>query len=309
MKHRVPADPTLTSIAIAYRNPDSALIGDEVMPKVKPVGTETFKYLEYNLADGYSVPDNEVGRKGRVNEVSFSAEEKEASTKDYGLEDPIPSGDIEAAKSRNINVLGESVEYIMNLNNLAREVRVAKIVQDPGNYSSNNIETLSGTDMFTSLDADPLSTLHDVLNSMFIRGNTLTMSSYIWNLFRRHPNVLKQFFPNGGGASITRQQLVDELEIKRLLVGESFVNTARKGHDAKLERTWGNSLAFHYQDREANTRKGMTWGMTVPLGKPVAMQWPDKNIGLRGGVRVRAGEGLKELVIAIEAGALIQNAA
>jgi hypothetical protein len=40
-----PIDPKLTAVAIAYRNPDVALIADEVLP-ITPVAQE-FKHLVY----------------------------------------------------------------------------------------------------------------------------------------------------------------------------------------------------------------------------------------------------------------------
>lgn len=305
MKTRMPVDPTLTSIAIAWRNPDGSLIADEAMFRCKPIATSEFKYLEYDIAEGLRVPETKVGRKGKVNEVSFQAEEKDGSTKDYGLDDLIPQDDLDAAKSRKINLQGDSVEYIMGLIKLDREIRVAGVVQDPNNY--NSVESLSGTDMFTDPASKPLEILHDGLDSMFIRGNTLILGQGVWSKVRRHPNVLKSFYPNGGGGSITRKQLCEELEIERILVGRSFVNNARKGQAPNVNRTWGNSIAFHYQDRAASNKRGMTWGLTVPYGKPVAMQEHDSSIGLRGGVRVRAGESVKEQVLAKDAGYLIQN--
>ncbi len=307
MKTRMPVDPTLTSIAIAYRNPDSSLIADEVMPRCSPIPTSEFKYLEYDIEDGLRVPETAVGRKGKVNEVSFQAEEKDGSTSDYGLDDLIPQADIDAAKSRNINLQGDSVEYIMGLVKLDRELRVAAAVQNPANYNANAVEALSGSDLFTDPASKPLEILQDALDSMFIRGNTLTMGQGVWSKFRRHPTVLKAFFPNGGGGSVTRQQLIEELEIERLLIGTSFVNNARKGQVANMARTWGNSIAFHYQDRTASNKRGMTWGLTIPFGKPVGMQSFDENIGLKGGIRVRAGESVAEQVLAKSAGYLIQN--
>lgn len=67
-----PVQPYLTAIAIAYRNP--VLIADEVLPRV-PVGVQDFKYLKHNLADGFTIPDTKVGRRGKPNEVEFQATE------------------------------------------------------------------------------------------------------------------------------------------------------------------------------------------------------------------------------------------
>lgn len=47
--------------------------------------------------------------------------------------------------------------------------------------------------------------------------------------------------------------------------------------------------------------------MTVPYGTAVAGTIDEQGVGLRGGVRVRAGESLKELVVSKGAGMLLKN--
>jgi len=97
-------NPVLTGIAIGYSNPDVALIADAAMPRVE-VGGETFKWLEYPLAEAFTVPDTRVGRKGRVGEVEFTATERDGSVESYGLQDFIPASDIDAARAQRENRL------------------------------------------------------------------------------------------------------------------------------------------------------------------------------------------------------------
>jgi len=92
-----PIDPTLTAIAIGYRNPAHVLIAKRALPPL-PVLSETFKWNEYPLAEGFTVPDTKVGRKSRPNQVEFNVSEKDASVEDYGLDDPIPYSDIQAIR-------------------------------------------------------------------------------------------------------------------------------------------------------------------------------------------------------------------
>lgn len=68
-----PIDAHLTAIAIAYRN--SSMIADEVLPRV-PVGKAEFKWWEYDLGQGFTVPNTNVGRTSQPNQVEFNAEEK-----------------------------------------------------------------------------------------------------------------------------------------------------------------------------------------------------------------------------------------
>lgn len=111
MKAPFPIQPELTAIAMAYRNTD--LVADRVLPLIT-VGKQEFKYLVYDKADRYAIPDTKVARKSRPNEVEFGSTEKTASTEDHALDDPVPQADIENAPP-NFDPLGNATEGIMDL--------------------------------------------------------------------------------------------------------------------------------------------------------------------------------------------------
>jgi len=296
--------PELTAIAIAYSNPDSAFIADIAMPRVKPVGKKEFQYAEYDLSN-FDRPDSRVGRKGRPNEVTRGDKLLPAAIEDFGLEDPIPQDDIDQGRAMNRDIMGEAVEYIMGLIKLDRECRVAAIVQNGVNYDHRL--ALSGSDMFSDPDAKPIDRLLECLDTPMLRPNTICLSAPVWSKLRVHPKVLKAVYPNETGATVSREQVANLLEIKTIAIGAAWVNRNRKGQEAQLMRTWGNNIAMLYLDSTAASDKGVTWGMTVPYGAPVGGTIDDPYIGLRGGKRVRAGESLKELVTAKGAGFLLQN--
>ncbi|MDY0349462.1 MAG: hypothetical protein RBR13_11630 [Tenuifilaceae bacterium] len=303
---RVPANPQLTAIAMAWRNPKASLVADDVLFRAPAVATEEFRYHVHELSQGFTIPETRVGSRGRVTEVSFEGSEVTAHTTDFGIEDPIPLKDVERGKAAGIDVHGQSVEYIMHLLALDREVRVARLCQNPDNYLTGNVTPCASGDKLTNPDADPMEMLNAILDDMFIRPNTMVLNQRVWGQLRRHPNVIRAIFPTSSGkGSVTRQQIMEELELENLFVAGSFVNNARKGEAMNLQRTWGNDICLHYQDRQASSKAGITWGMTVPYGKPVATSWFDKDIGLRGGERVRVGHSLAEIVTARAAGALI----
>ncbi|KNE88004.1 hypothetical protein PSTG_18602, partial [Puccinia striiformis f. sp. tritici PST-78] len=105
------------AIAIAYRN--TSMIADEVLPRV-PVGKAEFKWWEYDLGQGFTVPNTNVGRTSQPNQVEFDAEEKTSSTNDYGLDAPVPQSDIDNAPA-NYDPLGRAAERTTDLILLDRE--------------------------------------------------------------------------------------------------------------------------------------------------------------------------------------------
>lgn len=309
-------DPALTAIAIGYSNPDVTLIADEVLPRVD-VMSEKFKWTRYPLEEGFTVPQTRVGRKGAVARVSFSGTEVPDEIEDYGLEDQIPYSDIqEAERQRAMNrslfdPRNRSVEMLTNLLKLDREVRVANTVFALGTYAANRRVTLSGASQLSAYaTSDPLGVFSAALDGTLVhRPNTVVIGQAVWSVVRRHPklvNAVKGNLTNEG--MITREQLAELLEVKRVLVGEGFVNVARKGQEASLARVWGKHVAFLYLDRAAAQTQGVTFGMTAQLGSRLAGAWEDKNIGLQGGETVRVGERVKELIVAQDVGYFLQNA-
>lgn len=302
-----PIIPALTGIAIAYRNRD--MIADQVLPRVTPVATEAFKYFVYSQAQGFTVPDTKVGRRSKPNQVEFSAEERDGSTSDYALDDSIPIKDIQNAP-KGIDPRSMSVEYIMGLIALDREVRVARLVFNPATYPTANKVTLSGTSQFTDKTSDPIGVISDALDSCLVRPNTMVIGRPAFSVLARHPQIVSACLRNPGQAGIARRQdIADLFELKEIQVGEAFVNNARKGQPAAMSRCWGKHISLIYKNPQAAPQRDVTFGMTIPFGDPVAGAWPDKDIGMRGGERVRAGESTAEVVTCSDAAYFLQNVA
>ncbi len=299
--------PELTAIAIAYMQRQSDFIADLVLPRVKAVGKREFKYQVYGL-ESYANPDTRVGRKGRPNEVSWASREETAAVEDFGLEDPIPQDDIDQGNKDGRNVTGESTEYIMSLLRIDRESRVASLVQSAANYAANNVQTRAANQGLDNDAVDAPEIIRELLEKPMVRPNIGIMSRLVWSKVSHNTLLVKAIRGQLAGDKITPQDFCDYFELESLLIGPARKNRAAKGKNPTLESIWGPHIAFHYRDLAASEQRGVTWGLTVPYGTPVAGATPDGDIGLRGGVRVRAGESLKELVLAKDAGCLIKNA-
>lgn len=299
--------PELTAIAIAFMQRPSDFIADFVLPRVKSVGKREFKYQVYGL-ESYATLDTRVGRKGRPNEVSWASREETAAVEDFGLEDPIPQDDIDQGGKDGRNVTGESTEYIMGLLRIDRESRAASLVQSAENYAANNVQTRAAAQGLDNDAVDAPEIISDLLEKPMVRPNIGIMSRLVWSKISRNALLVKAIRGQLAGDKITPQDFCDYFELESLLIGPARKSRAAKGKNPTLESIWGPHIAFHYRDLAASEQRGVTWGLTVPYGTPVAGSTPDGGIGLRGGVRVRAGESLKELVLAKDAGCLIKNA-
>lgn len=309
-------DPVLTAVAVGYRNEAQTLIADEVLPRV-PVGAEKYKWTEYPLEEAFNLPDTRVGRRGRVQELEFSGTEKTDEVEDHGLETSIPNSDIDAArtareqKRSTYDPEGHSTMMLMDTILNVRESRVASIVQTLGNYAANRRITLAGNSQFSDYaNSDPIGVIKTGLESTLVyRPNIMAMGQAAWSKLSSHPhivNAVKGNLTNKG--VVSKEAVADLFEVKKVLVGEGWVNTAKPGQAPNLARAWGKHISLLFVNPVARPEQGITWGMTAQYGTRISGRIIDPDIGLQGGVRIRTGERVKEHVVAKDVGYLIQNA-
>lgn len=308
---------SLTALAIGYRNPDKALIAEKVLPP-RPVYSERFKWTEYPTKEGFRSVDNRVGRTGEVPRVDFSAFERDSSVVDYGMESPIPISDIqEAEKMREagqsiVDPRQQAVTGITYYNQLQREKRTAALVHNPASYPAGQQIVLSGTDQFDDPDSDPIGVISTALESTLIfRPNKLVMNKTVISKLTRHPKMINAI--KGGLQTegiVTKEQITSLFEgLDEILVGEALLDGAKWGQPLALQRVWGNHIAAIHVDREASPQNGqVTFGFTAKYGTAIAGEILDAQVGLQGGVVVRAGDRERQLVVAPDVGFLIQNA-
>lgn len=301
-----PVDARLTAIALAYRNPDIALIADEVLP-LTPTGAE-FKWLLYNLAQGFTVPDTKVGRKSFPTEVEFAATEQQDKVVDHALGDFIPNEDIDD-DNQGVDPRGTAVAYLTNLLNLAREIRVANLVFNTNSYVAGNQATLSGTSQWSdTANSDPVAAIGDALDVPVYRPNIAIFGQAAWTKTRRHPKLVQAIKGTAQGAGmVSRQEFADFFELSNVYVGAGFVNTAKKGQTVATSRVWGKHAAFIYRDRAAGPQAGVTFGFTAQAGTRMAGSIPEPKRGYNGGEEVRVGHRVKEVVCATDLGYWFQN--
>lgn len=306
-----PTDPRLIAIAVAHVNPDVTLIADQVLPRIPEIGVENFKWFKYDLAQGFTMPDTQVGRTGMPNELEFRGTEQAGFTRDYGLDSPIPQKDIdEAAKTGAKSPVDLAVGYITGLIKLGREIRVANKVFNAAEYAAANKTALVGNAQLSDfVNSDPVAVFDAALDAPILRPNYLAMGEAVWRKLRRHPKLAKAIYGNDkADATVKRADLAEFLEVKEIFVGQSRLNIAKPGQAENMQFAWGKHICAFYRDQSAGTQGGLTFGYTVPRKGFQAGSLPDPKISVEGGVRVRAWESTDEVIAAPHLGYLIQNA-
>lgn len=310
-----PVNPALTAIAIGYRNDRLSFVADRFLPRV-PVGGERFSWTYHPVAQAFTVPDTRVPRTGRVGQLEFSGEQRDASVEDYGLDSPIPQTDIIEARRMRDEGLGThdpegmAVELLTDVILIDRELRVAAIAQNPNTYAASRRVALSGTSKFSDYaNSDPIAVIKAAIAGTFIfRPNTMTTSAPVLDVLSSHPHIVNAVRGNVTGRGIvSREEIAKLFNLKEVLVGESYVNSARVGQPENIVPVWGNHISFTYVNPQARPESGLTFGLTATYGTRISGSIEDKDVGLLGGRRVRVGERVRELITAPDVGFFLQN--
>ncbi len=305
-----PINAEYSAIAINYRN--RALVSDAVLPRV-PVGKSEFKYMKYNKDEAFTIPDTKIGRKSVANVVEAGGTEVTDSTVDYALKDIVPLSDIENAPE-GYDPMMRATEFTTNLLDLDRETRVAGAVFNAANYGSSNKATLSGSSQWSDASSDPIKAMLDAMDTMILRPNVLVLGAQVWTVLRTHPKVVAAAYgARGTGAAATasgviaRQVIADLLELDDVIVGQSFVNTAKKGQTATFAKAWGKFASLIYRDTLAGT-EGTSFGFTASFMGRETRDWFDPEIGRSGAQVVQVSDSVKEVITAPDLGYLFSAA-
>ncbi|NVO16100.1 MAG: capsid protein [Rhodoplanes sp.] len=309
-------NPILTAVAIGYRNPDYALIAARVLPYA-PVPEERFKYTVYPLNESFNVPDDlRIGRKGQPHRVEFSAKQETGEVDDWGVDTIIPQSDIDTA-ARQRSALGGhydprayAAQGLTDIVDLGHEVRTARLVFNLQSYAPARRITLSGTSQLSDyVNSDPFGVFDAAMaGTLVFKPNTAVFGDEAWRIVRGHPHLVNAV--RGGVTNkgrITPEEFAALFGLRSVVVGEGWLNTAKKGQEPTLERVWGRHCAFLHLATSPTTEKTVTFGYTARLGNRIAGDYQDPSIGLQGATIVRVGERAKELIIAPDVGYFIQN--
>jgi hypothetical protein len=303
-----PVDPDLTAVAVRYTN--RALIADRVSPRV-PVGVQSFKWRLYNLAEGFTIPDTRVGRRGAPGEVEFTWTEQSGLCEDFALDDPVPQNDIDNAPPE-ASPLNNATMGVTDLILLDRERRVANQVFAPATYGTANKTTLSGTSQWSDFtNSDPLDAIITARDGMIMPPNKLVLGQLVWQKLSRHPKIVAAVSSHGLAGGVARREAVAELlELDEILVGAAMLNTARRGQTVSMARVWGKHAALIMQNPlgGGEAARMPTFAWTAQWRARRAGSEYDGKIGAYGGQRVRVAESVDEVISANDLGYLFENA-
>ena len=311
-----PVNPTLTAIAIGYKNRDIDLIADRVLPRIGRTGKK-FKYTVYPMVDAFTVPNTRVARRAAPTQVDFGGTEVNDECVDYALDDMLPNDEIiawdEMPKPLSgglVSPLAKSTSLLSGLLMLDREIRVANLVFNATTYPAANRTTLSGTSQWSDFtNSNPVDAILNALDLPIVRPNVLVFGQATWTKLRQHPRMVTAILGQQVNAgAVTREQVAAFFEVREVVVGAGFVNSARKGQAVTMSRVWGKHAAALYISPDAADADLPTFGFTAGFGDRIAGTMDEPKVGFRGSTIVRVGETVKEVISAAASSYYFENA-
>jgi hypothetical protein len=291
-----PRDTHLTSIAVAYKNPDFTYIADAALPRVN-VGKKSFGYTEYPVSEMYDIPDTRVGEYSRVPLTRVSGKRVTSECEGYGQGIPLSNDDISEAPT-GCDPKERATERATNIVLTDRERRVANMLFNATNYpDAVKVDVAAGSKWDTDT-VNVIKVIRTGLAKAYIRPNVLVFGADAWNAIAMQQTVVSACLGNDGKYGVATQERFAELcGVSEVLVGQSVINSVKPGKAPVLAPMWGKHCLGLYRDRSVDTTGGVTFGFTAQWGTRVAGSAPI-DIGTNGGVEVRCTENVKELIIA-----------
>lgn len=300
------ANAQLTGVALSYKNKN--FIADKIFKKV-PVYTQSFQYLKYDKSLNLQLPETLIGSTGKPNEIDTAAMKETASVRGDSLETHIPVTDIREANADGENLKIRKTEFLTNVFDACREKRVADLLQNENTYGGNVLK-LKETEKFSLTNVNAFYVVDEAMSKVWIKPNVMIGSRKAINALRKNPFIVKAANKNSGDSvKATIQDLKDMFELDEVLIGESVVNTSRKGQVPNYVGAWGNAIILAYIAPTANLDGDITFGFTAELGKREISTFEDKERGVRGVYSIKIAEEMNDVIVAPDCGYLITNVA
>lgn len=226
--------------------------------------------------------------------------------------------DVVANADAPLQPMQAAVRMVMDKLKLAREVRVAALVQTTGNWNSNLVVSeTAATKWNGGATSDPIADLHYLVEQTYMPLKKLVWSELVEHWFIRHPKVQQFFYakndykPLPSGSEISRALGLPEIVTARM----KYLPTQAGG----LSYVWGNHVvgvrdtAALGSGQDVATARTFRWtGGPTPDGSAVGgwlvRTYFDPKRGARGGTVVVVSHYDAEVVTSNLVGGLLANA-
>lgn len=304
---QLPVNEVALKVVIAYNPATEGMVANMLTPQISS-GGEYYKYLKYSKSIAYDLPETEVGTFGKVNRISYHAEEETNSTKDHAIEVPVSNKVIQQSNSYGIDPMAVAGQIGASIIARRREVRVAEIFQDADNFDPAQVAPLSGTDQFDHVDSKPYELIMDTLNSMPLWATDVVMNKKTWMILAAHEQLVTKAYGKANTSGVLDTAAFARLfGLKGVHVGDVRYNVAKPGLAEDVQNAWGNNVSFFFKDPTPILMEGIRSFVISPWWQDVAVNYDDPAPGMRGIRVIKVGKAINEHVTSPDYGYLLQT--
>lgn len=204
------------------------------------VAKQSDYYYQYDKKDAFERAIPTIGAAGAgVQRVQprFGSTQFKTLSRAYG--GFIPT-EVEANQDAPLRIKQGTIDRIMNVAALERELRVATLARTSGNWGSAT--TIPSTYQWNGgANSDPVKDINTAIEASYGKPNGLILSERTWNAMRRNPAVRSYYTYSGSAPGmITEQQMVSLLQIPTVYVADmKYIDGA-----GALQYVWGNDVVI-----------------------------------------------------------------
>lgn len=301
----------LENVSVEYKNDE--LIGNLLLPIV-PVKFKSDDVAVFRKR-GNTVYDTKRGADGKSNRIRWEYEKGTYACENYALHDFVTKKRIRNA-DKPIEPLVRATQTVTNAVLLAREKRIADLVQNAATYPAGNVINLnSGTyKPWSDAAGTPYDNILEAKERCAVEPNALFMGRSAWYHFRK--NAAVKGLVSGGAttenpAIIKLSGLNDLLELEYIVVGKAFYDATPKNAAETRANLWGGHAILAYVSSRPSLDMfsfGMMpmWTENGGTGGYKVNQWDDPSID-GGATFIEVEEDVDEFIICPTAACLLQN--
>lgn len=247
-------DPILSTHALGYRNAE--MIADQLFPfaniptrgaKVLKFGKESFRKMNTRRAPGAS-----------KKRVQYGYEAEPVALYGHDLEGVVPFEHLEdAAQVPGIDLASSSIDMVLDIIMLEKEIEAASIATNAANYADNNKLALSGADKWSDPASDPLKDVLDGREAVRKRigryPNKMQIGASILPVLQTHPKIVERF-KYTSSESITTDMLAKLFEVDKIVVGKAVYLPEDASDNNDALDVWPSTVILAYVSEQGNYR-------------------------------------------------------
>lgn len=298
-------DEALTGLAIAYL--PTGFIADKILTK-SYVDSPEFKYRYYEKGQFLTNTDTEIGEYGEPVEDEFRYKELHEGTAIYSHSTKLSVRHLNAPTSEK-NKEAKRVMMSKAKLMLSDEVRLANLLRNKDNYKGN-ATILTSSNNFSNASVKVIKTIQECMDKMYKRPNLVVMSTRMASALRTCPQIIasskgKEVVDGLVSMDFLRKEVFD---VENILVGDTRVNSNKRGQDISLSYVWGNDLIFLYIDESADLDCGVTFGQRAIYKDYNTQTYLKAGVGAEGVKYYKTGDEHKDIITCPDCGYIIKNA-